>query len=42
MTGKTQRARLLAVLVCLLLCLSACGTPQENSPVPEEKQARLR
>ena len=37
MTGKTKKARLLAVLLCLLLCLSACGVPLNNaaSPAPE-------
>ena len=36
MTGKTKKARLLAVLLCLLLCLSACGQPQEQAAAPEE------
>ena len=31
MTGKTKKARLLAVLLCLLLCLSACSMPKESS-----------
>ena len=37
MTGKTRKARLLAVLLCLLLCLSACSVPQKQAaPAPEE------
>ncbi len=37
MTGKTRKARLLAVLLCLLLCLSACSVPQQQAaPAPEE------
>lgn len=38
MTGKTRKARLAAVLLCLLLCLSACAPQEESAPAPQEEK----